>query len=274
MSPFAARRWAAAILTLGGAALFAIVMGRRYASLAEAAYFSGWTLLAITLVLAAYSVRKKLPYPPLLSSSAWLQMHVYIGVLSAPVFLAHIWPLPPTGPLEITLAILFTALFLSGVLGLILSRIVPPRLSVRGEEVLFERIPVHRRRLRERAEELVVAAVREADATTLTDFYARHLAGSFGGPRHFWRHVCQAGGPRQRLIDELRSLDRYLDERERPLALELAEIIDAKDALDYHHAMQGVLKGWLFVHVPLTYVTLVFVAVHVVVVHTFAGAAT
>ncbi len=47
---------------------------------------------------------------------------------------------------------------------------------------------------------------------------------------------------------------------------------DAKDALDYHHAMQGVLKGWLFVHIPLTYVTLIFIVVHVVIVHTFAEA--
>ena len=51
------------------------------------------------------------------------------------------------------------------------------------------------------------------------------------------------------------------------------KLIQAKDSLDYHRAMQGLLKGWLFVHIPLTYAMLVFIFVHVVLVHAFRGGA-
>ena len=73
------------------------------------------------------------------------------------------------------------------------------------------------------------------------------------------------------MINELRVLERYLSTQERQTAAELAELIETKDNLDYHNAMQGALKCWLFVHIPLTYVLLPFVVVHVVLVHAFSG---
>ena len=107
----------------------------------------------------------------------------------------------------------------------------------------------------------------------MADFYTRRLAGFFGGPRHFWHHLAQSNRPSRRLLDDLAALDRYLGDRERDAARELAGLIEAKDSLDYHFALQGTLKGWLFVHIPLTYAMLVFVFVHVVLVHAFRGGA-
>ena len=52
-----------------------------------------------------------------------------------------------TIPLGVILAALYLGVAGSGVLGLWLSRWIPPRLRARGEEVLYERIPVHRRQL-------------------------------------------------------------------------------------------------------------------------------
>ena len=43
---------------------------------------------------------------------------------------------------------------------------------------------------------------------------------------------------------------------------QLAEFVRAKDNLDFQRAVQGMLKGWLFVHIPLTYALLLFAAVH------------
>jgi len=43
----------------------------------------------------------------------------------------------------------------------------------------------------------------------------------------------------------------------------------AKNNLDYQHALQMVLKGWLFVHIPLTYSLIVVAAVHGVLAYAF-----
>ena len=54
-------------------------------ALMQTAYISGWAMLALMLLLAAYNVRKKLSVIPLFSSSAWLQVHVYAGLVSVVV---------------------------------------------------------------------------------------------------------------------------------------------------------------------------------------------
>ena len=70
-------------------------------------------------------------------------------------------------------------------------------------------------------------------------------------------------------------LDRYAEHArlmlEASKRMNLTKIIDAKDALDYHQAMQGVLKGWLFLHIPLTYMLMLTVALHAIIMHTWVG---
>jgi len=50
-------------------------------------------------------------------------------------------------------------------------------------------------------------------------------------------------------------------------------LVRQKDGLDYHYALQLVLKGWLFTHIPLTYSLLLLTLVHVVLVFAFSGGA-
>jgi hypothetical protein len=66
---------------------------------------------------------------------------------------------------------------------------------------------------------------------------------------------------------------RYLNAEEKTRMSELQVLVEQKDGLDYHHALQKVLKLWLFVHVPLTYSLLIFTFVHVVLVFAFSGGA-
>ncbi len=49
---------------------------------------------------------------------------------------------------------------------------------------------------------------------------------------------------------------------ERGILAQIVERIRAKDDLDFQQARQGVLKGWLFVHIPLTYSMLLAGMVH------------
>ena len=108
---------------------------------------------AIILVLALLNARKKLSMIPLGTAVLWLQIHVFVGLASVVVFLGHLrWSLP-SGPLECALAIVFVLVAVTGCVGLMLSRVLAPRLRRSGDEVIFERIPGFVRGLRRRAEE-------------------------------------------------------------------------------------------------------------------------
>jgi hypothetical protein len=236
-------------------------------------YLTGWCLFALILFLTAYNARKKLPFLPLLASRTWLRAHSWAGMLAGLVFLLHLrWRLP-AGPLEGALAAMFVAVTLSGIIGVWLSRALPRRLTSAGGEVPFERIPVVRRALRERAETLVVAAIPATEATTLADFYAARLSGFFAGPANLLPHLFGSSHALNSLLADLGEMKKYLNAGETSAAVELAALVREKDALDLHWSMQLVLKAWLFVHIPLTYGMLVLIAVHIVIVYAYSGGA-
>jgi hypothetical protein len=236
-------------------------------------YLTGWILLGLCLLLTAYNARKKLPFLPLLSSRLWLQAHIYAGLFTGLVFLLHLQWRIPTGWFECTLAALFTGVTLSGLAGWWLSRVIPKRLTTAGGEVLYERIPIIRHELRRQAETLALQAIPEAKATTLADFYAKELSAFFAAPPDFWSNLLASRRPSVALLGRLAETKRYFTAVEQANADQLAELIRLKGALDFQRTSQLILKGWLFIHIPLTYGLLVFSFVHVVLVYAFSGGA-
>lgn len=271
MITFAARRLRAIILLLVAASIILPVLYAYSISLHDIVYVSGWMLFSLMVFLALYNLRKKLTYPPLLKSSTWLQLHIYIGFFSVLLFLVHVAGRGPSGTFETLMYLLFILLAVSGFVGLYLTRTVPYSLADRGGEVIFERIPIFRRQIGERAERLVVQSIEEFDSTVLPAFFRTRLVDYFSGPGNLWAHVVRSERPRQLLKHELASLYRYLNDGERMIADRLTELIDMKDDLDFHYTRQGLLKFWLFAHIPLTFVLLLFVLVHIVLVYGFAG---
>ena len=152
-----------------------------------------------------------------------------------------------------------------------ISRRLAKRLTQRGEEVIFERIPVFIAVLRGEAEELALKCAMETGSSTIADYYADHLAPFFGGPRNLIRQFRGSRRGLFNMINEIKKMDRYLNDKEREFAKKLRELIEKKDDLDYHYALQATLKGWLFVHVPLTYGMIVLAVVHLVLVYAFTG---
>ena len=237
------------------------------------AYLSGWALFAVMLALTFYNARKKISFLPLLSSEAWLQFHVYAGLFTAVLFVVHISYKMPTGWFQQTLAWLYVLVMLSGFFGLFASRSIPRRLTARGGEVLFERIPGIRRRLQERAEALALKSVGEVKSSTIADFYVRELKDFFDGTRNVAPHFFEISTPLNLILNKIADLNRYLNESERATMDEIATLVRQKDGLDYHYSLQLVLKLWLFVHIPLTYSLLLWTIAHIVLVFAFSGGA-
>jgi hypothetical protein len=251
-----------------------IVVYRTYApSVFRLSYISGWVLFGLMLFLAAYNGRKRLPFLPLSTSERWLQGHVYLGYLAIVVFGAHIHLRIPTGWFESSLAWLYVGVTVSGAVGLIFSRVLPKRLTTFGGEVVLERVPVLRRKLRERAEALALGSTAEGKAPIVLEFYRRKLSFFFEGPRNFWFHVAEVRRPLETLLREIDEGKRYLDKKDGEIMDSMGALVRKKDALDYHRALQILLKTWLFVHVPLTYALLLFSMLHVVLVYAFSGGA-
>lgn len=242
----------------------------RHETLANTSFVTGWLLVATMLLLASYNLRKKLPMLPLGRSATWLQIHVYAGMLTLVIFLLHVGLSLPSGPLEIVLWLLTVLLLASGFVGLLLSRAVPTRLTDQGERLIYERLPLFRARLASEIEELVTRSLNETASGMISGYYSRRLVRYFSRPQNFWMHLLGSTGPVQKLVAELRSLDRYLTPEAREIRSSIENIILLKDKLDFQYAWQKVLKAWLFVHVPLTYGVLVLAAGHVVLAYAFA----
>ena len=244
---------------------------RRYGSLPKSSYVTGWPLFFLIVFLALYNGRKKIPFLPTGRSRGWMQIHIYVGLFTGFLFLLHVQFRVPTGHFEIALATLYMLVMGSGFFGLYFSRVAPGRLTARGGEVIFESIPVVRRELRLRAEALAMQSIPEAQASTVADFYARGLAPFFSSPKNFWAHLFERRDPLNRILKRMSDLERFLNDKERQVMVELAQLVRQKDGLDYHHALQLTLKVWLFAHIPLTYSLLIFSLVHLTLVYAIAG---
>ena len=266
-----AKRWIGSLLLLAATALTTWLYAAWGRGHHHWAYPSGWVLFAIMILLTAFNARKKLPFIPLLSATTWMQIHIYVGFFTVVVFLFHTGFRAPAGGLEILTHALFAAVALSGVIGLALSRFLPPRLTAHGENVVFERIPGMIVSLRKEAEQLIVAAEAKTHSSSIAEFYEARLAAFFARPRHLWSHLVSSPKPLNSLLERIDALDRYLDADERETSAQIAGLVRAKNNLDHQWHLQGLLKVWLFVHIPLSFALLLFAAVHGWIAWRFTG---
>lgn len=269
MSRFARQRLIGTSLLLLASVMAVIAHRKWHEELPAYAYLSGWVLFAVIVLLALYNMRKRLPFLSLGSSEAWLQVHVYAGFFTVVLFLIHLSFRMPTGWFEGALAWLYALVTGSGIAGLFLSRVLPRRLATRGGEVIYEKIPALRHAVRKEAEALALAG----GPQVIADFYLENLHEFFRGPKYFWAHLVDSRRPLNNIVRELDELRRYLNEGERGTLEKLRDLVRRKDGLDYHHALQGALKLWLFVHLPLTYSLMIFSVVHIILVFAFSGGA-
>ncbi len=258
-----ARRHGCGLFVFLALSLLSLALHRsRVINLIHCQVYSGLTLFAVLLFLASFNARKKLPFLPLLQASTWMQIHIYVGWFSVVLLFIHMEYRMPSGPLNTTLAILFAVVSVSGIIGLWISRTFPQRLTWRGENVIFERIPAIRFQLKQEIAALARKAVMESSSSAIGDFYVTQLKDFFDGPRHVVSHILSSNKPRHRLLSSAEAIQRYLSPEECNQLQDIMELVRLKDDLDHQYALQGTLKCWLFVHIPFTYGLLLLAAFH------------
>ena len=222
------------------------------------------------VILTGLGIRKRLSFLPALgSTNFWMQVHLYVGLATFAMFALHVGWKIPDGWLECTLAALFFIVGGSGIYGAVITRRYPAKLTSLGGEVIFERIPLLRAQLAGRARTLVLQSSLHTDV--LGRFYVNQLADFLERPRNLGYLLAPSGHRKRQLVTEIADLDRYLSDDQREVGRELSELVEERDKLDYHYALQGRLKIWLFVHIGFTYSLLLLSLLHLILAHAFAG---
>jgi len=243
---------------------------RQDIALHDVQYFNGWVLVSCIVVLMLLSLRKCIVVLPLGRVRLWLVIHYYVGFVTVGMFLVHTKYRLPDSPLEWLLWTLFILVVGSGLFGAVISRIIPPRLETHGERILFERIPVLRAQLAVEAETLARDSVSAGNTATIAKLYVDLLGDFFAGPRNIVAHLRSSNLSRVRILGELALIERYLDEAGKLALAKLRDLVEAKNDLDFHYANGGLLRVWIFLHIPATYALLMTAIAHVVLVYSFS----
>ena len=233
-------------------------------------FITGYSLFALMIALALFNARKKLAMVPLIRSSYWLAIHVVGGAASVVLFFIHTGSIWPSGCYEQALALLFYLVSVSGIIGYAMQRINPRRLVQTDLEIIYERIPAELSEIREKAEAVILACTQETGSNTLARHYMETLSWYFRRPRFIYNNAFGGKAAEHWLRLQYRTVSRYLNDNEREYLDHINDLAEMKAKIDVHYACQGMMKGWLLVHLPLAAAVLGLMFWHVIVVNVYA----
>lgn len=247
-------------------------------------YLDGWVLAGGMSVQLYFHIARKTAGLSPKSAMRWRRIHLFLGYLLIAAFLAHTdFSLPDTA-FEWALWAGFVLVALSGIFGTYLAWSLKARHGL-DERISYDRIPARRAEL---AQELHAAVVEAEPAAAqialpglpppphdawIIDLYTGHLQDFFQGPRNFTAHLIGSQHPLKRLTDEIDDLSRYVGQQSQQKLAVIRDLVVEKDRLDFARVHLGLTRGWLFVHVPVTYALIVLTVLHVLVVYSFSSGA-
>ena len=220
------------------------------------------------------------------SAMRWRKIHIFLGYLLIAAFISHSdFSLPDTG-FEWALWTGFVLVTLSGIFGAYLAWSLKAKGRI-DESISYDRISALRAELARDVHAAVAETEPAAAADRLAglpayraphdawimDLYTNHLRDFFQGPRNFTAHLIGSQRPLNQLTDEIDKLSRYVDQQSQEKLAAIKNLVVEKDRLDFARVYLGLTKGWLFVHVPVTYALIVLTVLHVLVVYAFSSGA-
>jgi hypothetical protein len=230
----------------------------------------GTISLGIFVFAALLGVRKKLPFLPVGNVQRWLRGHIWLTLLTIPLILLHSGF--RLGSLMTTaLMVLYAIVMVSGIYGLILQHKLPTMMKESlPAEIVFEQLPKVHAQLCAAAEKLqrsLKQQVRSGSAAVATDVSQEEVLAGFIEQRLI-PYLRARRGEKFRLghareADEIfRHLKFRVDEIYRPRVDEMRRWCEERRMTDTQVRMQHWLHGWLFVHVPLSFLLLLVTVWH------------
>jgi hypothetical protein len=242
-------------------------------------YLDGWLMASGMSLQVYFHVSIKTGSLPPKSAKRWRRIHIFIGYLLVAAFLSHTdFTLPDSG-FEWALWLGFMLVTLSGILGTYLAWAVRAKGWI-DDLVGYDKIPARRAELARDLRAIVARTDRAASAVALPlpphdgwimDLYTNHLQEFFKGQRNRAAHFIGSQRPLRRLTDEIDSLARFVDQRGQEKLATIKDMVIEKDRLDFARVHLGLTKGWLFVHVPVTYSLVALIVLHILVVYSFSA---
>lgn len=244
-------------------------------------YLDGWVLAGgMSLQLYFHFAIKTASLTPK-SAIRWRKLHIFLGYLLIAVFISHCeFSLPDTG-VEWALWAGFVLVTLSGIFGAYLAWSLKAK-GLIEEGISYDRIASRRAELA-RDLDAAIAETNPAAAAIalpglpydawLQDLYAAHLKAFFQGSRNFIAHLIGSQRPLKRLIGEIDSLSRYVDQQGNDRLAAIKSLVTEKDRLDFVRVHLGLTRAWLYVHVPITYALIVLTVLHVLVAYSYSSGA-
>ncbi|MGB0086494.1 MAG: hypothetical protein WBP94_14115 [Rhodomicrobiaceae bacterium] len=244
-------------------------------------YLDGWVLASGMSWQLYFHIAIKTASLSPKSAMRWRKIHIFIGYLLIAAFISHThFSLPNTGFLWALWAA-FVLVTLSGIFGTYLAWALKAK-GWKDELVPYDRIAS---RYGELAREIQAAVAKPDPAAAalalpappydawIRDLYGNHLRDFFQGPRNFTAHLIGSQRPLKRLTDEIDNLSPYIGQQSQEKLAAIRNLVVEKDRLDFARVYLGLTKGWLFVHVPVTYALTVLMVLHVLVNYAFSGGA-
>ena len=242
-------------------------------------YLDGWVLAGGMSVQLYFHIAIKTARLSPKSVMRWRKIHIFVGYLLIAAFISHLdFSWPDTG-FEWALWAAFVLVALSGVFGTYLAWSLQAKRAL-DERVGYDRIPARRAELARD----VHAAVAMSDPAAATiglpvqphdvwimDLYTTHLRDFFQGQRNVTAHLVGSQHHLKRLTDEIDRLSRYVDNQNQDKLAAIKNLVVEKDQLDFSSVHHALTKGWLLVHVPVTYSLIVLTVLHIVVVYAFSS---
>jgi hypothetical protein len=267
------RRW------ILGTSLAAVVLGGLYGWLnhqAAQALTGGTTVglwygvLGTLLMIYAglLSAHRRLARTRFVPRRSWmLKGHIWLGLLSFWLILCHSgfhWG----GTLEQILWLVFGAVVLSGIAGLVLQGVLPRLMTERVPiETPYEQMPYVCQQLTRRAAQLVEAICgaakqdRPTARSQLRAYYEDEIKPFLAGAATATSSLPDTGRARER-FEQFLALPDLAAERSR--LQELEQLCDQRRQIAVQERLHHWLHGWLVLHVPLSLALLVLAVAHIV----------
>jgi hypothetical protein len=196
---------------------------------------------------------------PLGTARRWIQAHVYVGVLAMLAVVVHTGFTLPRGAMGWWLLLLSLWVTLTGLLGVWLQKWIPAALAEGLRvEALYERIPALVERLLEEADALMADA-----GDVLERFYQKEVRVPLSRLAPSWAFVLDVRGGQERALEPFRRMSGFVDAAEKGKVDDLMSLYSEKMELDAQYSLQGILRGWLWLHVPAAGLLMGLLVIHI-----------